>query len=107
VRRTIAREAPPATTARKASEPAQVYPAGDTGRLLPVYTTQLIMGAAINEGMAFFAAIAFMLERHPIALGTAIVLLGGLVARFPTVDRVNAWIDRQLGLLQAERQSLL
>jgi hypothetical protein len=107
VRRTIAREAPPRTTAAKASEPAQVYPAGDTGRLLPVYQTQLIMGAAINEGMAFFAAIAYMLERHPIALGTAIVLLGGLVARFPTADRVNAWLDRELSLLQAERQSVL
>jgi hypothetical protein len=106
-RRTIAREAPPATTARKASEPAQVYPAGDTGRLLPVYTTQLIMGAAIAEGMAFFAAIAYMLEHHPIALGTAIVLLGGLIARFPTADRVNAWLDRQHDLLRAERESVL
>jgi len=107
VRRTIAREAPPATTARKASEPAQVYPAGDTGRLLPVYTTQLIMGAAINEGMALFAAIAYLLERHPVALSTAIVLLGGLIARFPTADRVNAWLDRQLSQLQVERQSVL
>jgi hypothetical protein len=46
-----------------------------------------------------------MLERHPVALGTAIVLLGALIARFPTADRVGAWLDRQLGLLQAERQS--
>src|SRR4051794_801245 len=43
-RRVIAREAPPATTPRKPSRPAQVYPAGDTGRLLPVYQTQLILG---------------------------------------------------------------
>ena len=103
----IARETPPATTPRKPSEPAQVYPAGDTGRLLPLYTTQLILGAAINEGMAFFAAIAYMLERHPIALGTAIVLLGGLIARFPTADRVNAWLDQQLEQLRIERQSAL
>ena len=106
-RRTIAREVPPATTPHKPSEPALVYPAGDTGRLLPVYTTQLILGAAINEGMAFFAAIAYMLERHPVALGTAIVLLGGLIARFPTADRVNAWLDQQLEQLRIERQSPL
>ena len=106
-RRMIARETPPATTPRKPSEPAQVYPAGDTGKLLPLFTMQLILGAAINEGMAFFAAIAYMLERHPVALGTAIVLLGGLIARFPTADRVNAWLDQQLEQLQIERQSAL
>lgn len=104
-RRVIARETSPATTARKPSEPAQVHPTGDTGRLLPLYPTQMIMGAAINEGMAFFASIAYMLDRHPVALGTAIVLLGGLIVRFPTVDRVNAWLDQQLALLQVERQS--
>jgi hypothetical protein len=59
------------------------------------------------EGAAFFATIAYMLERNPIALATAIVLLGALVARFPTSDRVNAWLDRQLGLLQEERQSAI
>jgi hypothetical protein len=106
-RRVIARETPPATTPRKPSQPALVYPAGDTGRLLPVYQTQLILGAAINEGMAFFAAIAYMLERHPLALGTAVVLLGGLIVRFPTPDRVNAWLDQQLERIQVERQSVL
>ena len=32
-RRMIARETPPATTPRKPSGPAQIYPAGDTGKL--------------------------------------------------------------------------
>jgi hypothetical protein len=59
------------------------------------------------EGAAFFATIAYMLERNPLALATAIVLLGTLAARFPTSDRVNAWLDRQLGLLQEERQSAI
>jgi hypothetical protein len=103
-RRQIAKGTPPATTTRQPSQPAQVYPAGDTGKLLQIYPTQLIIGAALNEGMAFFASIAYMLEGNPIALGTAVVLLGGLVARFPTVDRVNAWLDQQLSKLQIERQ---
>ena len=64
-------------------------------------------GSVLLEGGAFFAVIASMLERNPIALVTAIVLLAHLVARFPTADRVNDWLDRQLGLLQEERQSAI
>jgi hypothetical protein len=94
---------PPAT--RDPSQPARIYPAGDTGKLAAVYQTQLIIGSALCEGMAFFATIAYMLERNPIALVTAVVLLGGLFARFPTSDRVNAWIDQQQSMLQAERQA--
>jgi hypothetical protein len=56
---------------------------------------------------AFFAGIMFMLERNPMALMTAIVLLFVLAARFPMLDRVNAWLDRQLGMLQADRQSAM
>ena len=82
-RRMIARETPPATTPRKPSEPAQIIRRAIPASSCRCFTTQLILGTAINEGMAFFAAIAYMLERHPVALGTAIVLLGGLIARFP------------------------
>jgi len=105
--RQIALAGPIATTEGVPSEPKQLYPAGYTGKLAQLYQTQLIIGAAMLEGAAFFATIAYMLERNPIALATAIVLLGALVARFPTSDRVNAWLDRQLGLLQEERQSAI
>jgi hypothetical protein len=106
-RRQIAREGPAPTTKGGPSEPKQLYPAGYTGKLAQLYQTQLIIGAAMLEGGAFFAVIAYMLERNPIALVTAIVLLGALAARFPTADRVNAWLDLQLGLLQEERQSAI
>jgi len=106
-RRQIALAGPIATTEGVPPEPKQLYPAGYTGKLAQLYQTQLIIGAAMLEGAAFFATIAYMLERNPIALATAIVLLGALVARFPTSDRVNAWLDRQLGLLQEERQSAI
>ena len=106
-RRQIALAGPIATTEGVPPEPKQLYPAGFTGKLAQLYQTQLIIGAAMLEGAAFFATIAYMLERNPIALATAIVLLGALVARFPTSDRVNAWLDRQLGLLQEERQSAI
>jgi len=106
-RRQIALAGPIATTEGVPSEPKQLYPAGYTGKLAQLYQTQLIIGAAMLEGAAFFATIAYMVERNPIALATAIVLLGALIARFPTSDRVNAWLDRQLGLLQEERQSAI
>jgi hypothetical protein len=83
---------------------AQILPAGDTGKLAFVYQTQLIIGSALCEGMAFFATIAYMLERNPLALGMALILLAGLVIRIPTRNRVNAWIDQQQSKLQMERQ---
>ncbi len=106
-RRQMALEGPTAITKGGPSEPKQLYPAGYTGKLAQLYQTQLIIGSALLEGAAFFATIAYMLERNPLALATAIVLLGTLAARFPTSDRVNAWLDRQLGLLQEERQSAI
>jgi hypothetical protein len=106
-RRQMALEGPTPTTKGGLSEPKQLYPAGYTGKLVQLYQTQLIIGAAMLEGGAFFAAVAYMVERNPLALATAIVLLGTLAARFPTSDRVNAWLDRQLGLLQEERQSAI
>jgi hypothetical protein len=106
-RRQIAKGTWTPPTSRDPSQPAQIYPAGDTGKLAVVYQTQLIIGSALCEGMAFFASIAYMLERNPIALVTAIVLIGGIIARFPTRDRVNAWLDQQQGKLQMERQAEL
>lgn len=104
-RRQMALGGPTAITEGVPSAPKQLYPAGYTGKLAQLFQTQLIIGAALLEGGAFFAAIAYMLERSPLALVMAVVLLGTLAARFPTSDRVNAWLDRQLGLLQEERQS--
>jgi hypothetical protein len=89
------------------TEAKQIYPAGDTGSLAQLYQTQLIVGAAMLEGAAFFAGIAFMLERNPIAAAVALVLLAVLAARFPTRDRVAGWLDRQLELIKEERQSIL
>jgi hypothetical protein len=89
------------------SDPAQsgkLYPAGDTGKLAIVYQTQLILGSALCEGMAFFSTIAFIVERNPLALGMAVILIAAIAVRFPTRDRVNAWIDEQQSKLQMERQ---
>lgn len=79
--------------------------ATDAGKLAVVYQVQHIIGAAMNEGVAFFAGIAYLVEKNPIALGLAVLLLGGLVVRFPTSGRVALWIDQQQQTLIQERQS--
>jgi len=94
-----AREEPPA------GKPLD--PASTTGKLVQLFQSQLIIGAALLEGAAFFAGIAYMLERSPLALATAIVLLIALAARFPTSGRVHAWFDRQRELIEEDRLSTI
>jgi hypothetical protein len=79
----------------------------DTGRLAGIYMTQLIVGAAQAEGAAFFAGVAYLLGKEPIALGAAIVMVAAILVRFPTDQRVAQWIDRQQELLLMERQAPL
>ena len=78
----------------------------DAGKLATVFSTQLIVGAALNESAAFFAGLAYLIGKDPIALGVAILLLGAIVARFPTTHRVALWITRQEEMLSLERQAV-
>ena len=59
-------------------------PSGTTFAFAALYQTSLIVGAALNEGCAFFALIAYMLERQLAILGLAVLLILGVTARFPT-----------------------
>jgi hypothetical protein len=80
-------------------------PPTDAGKLAAVYSTQLIVAAAMIEGAAFFAGVAYLVGKDPIALGVGLLLIGVLITRFPTTDRVTRWIARQEELLLAERQA--
>jgi hypothetical protein len=77
----------------------------DTGKLAFVYQIQFILGAAITEGLAFFAGVAYMLAKNPIALGLALVLVVAMAAQFPTPMRVASWIDRQQEWLIQDKQA--
>lgn len=79
----------------------------DATKLATVYQIQLIAGAALNEGAAFFAGVAYLLGSNPIALGVAIALLGLIVFRFPTPHRVALWLARQEEMLFLERQAAI
>jgi hypothetical protein len=67
------------------------------------FLSQLIIGAAINEGAAFLALAAYLIEKNPIALAMAIVLIAGVIARFPTAGRVERWIEQQQEKLRKEQ----
>jgi len=75
----------------KTSAPASVVPASPAA----AFQTSTIIGAAMDEGAAFFAGIVYLIEQNPIALVVALVLLAALVVRFPTRNRVERWIAQQ------------
>ena len=78
-------------------------PAPEAGNLLAIFQRKTIVGAAMLDGGAFFAAITYMVEGGPVSLLVAVVLWLGIAAHFPTSSRVTGWIDRQLEWLEQER----
>jgi hypothetical protein len=84
-------------------DPPVVVPPDDSGKLLMVYNTALIAGAAMLDGATYFLLIAYLLEGNLTTLIAASVLRGLLAARIPTRSRVARWVDWQLELLANER----
>lgn len=87
-------------------QPAQKMdplPASDAEKLVMVYQIKTVLGAALLEGAAFFGLVAYMLERQPAAVGVVGAMLVGLLAFFPTVGRVEGWVDVQLRKMADER----
>ncbi len=89
---------------RTESGQRQVYPASDVGRLLPLFQRQLIIATALNEGAAFFAAIAYLIEGQAVALAVAGTMVAFILARFPVLDRVQGWLEAQLERLATLRR---
>jgi hypothetical protein len=77
---------------------------GQEEALLGVYQTTTIVGAALNEGPAFLALIAYMIEGSPVALAVAGLLMGALAARFPSRAGVERWLGDQVEAIERERQ---
>jgi hypothetical protein len=104
-RQQIAQTASPSPQPGGAVVPPAVpaTPSTETGRLAALHLPSLLIGAAMIEGLAFFAAIAYWIERNPIALGLAVVLIALLIARIPSAGRVERWIERQREKLIDER----
>jgi hypothetical protein len=77
---------------------------GDAIPLAAIYQTGMIIRVALLEGTAFLAAVAYMLERQPIALILVGVLWLMIVSHIPTVSRVESWVDSELASLPQLRQ---
>jgi tellurite resistance protein TehA-like permease len=83
--------------------PALGRPLSDREKLLVVYNTRLIVGAALLESVAFYLLIAYLLEGIPWSLAGAVLFAGGIAAQFPTRPGVERWLEAQMDLLQQER----
>ena len=81
--------------------------AGDVPGLISIFQTKTIMAAALSEGPAFFAAVAYLIEGNPIDLALAALLTVCVGLRFPTRARVDHWLEGQLSRLQIERQDAM
>jgi hypothetical protein len=66
--------------------------------------TRTIVAGALLEGVAFFALISYMLEKSPLALLLAVVLIIALAMHFPTRSWADRWIEARLESMDQDRQ---
>jgi hypothetical protein len=87
-----------AKIARGEWEPPAQGPAStsDSGKLMGVRQTAVIIRMAMLEGASFFGGIAYLTQGHPVALGVMIAGLVLLMMQFPTQGRVQSWLNEQL-----------
>ncbi len=105
-RKRIVREAPPTQGDAVQDEGREAD--RDRERLIQdlaaVYRTQTIASAAVLEGAAFMLTVSYMIERSPVCVGVALALIVVLAAHLPTRAGVVRWMERQLRLIEEERQ---
>ena len=65
------------------------------GRWLGLYQTRLIFQCALMEGAAFFNLIAYIIEHRIISVLVAAALMVAIFQKFPTLGRVQRWIEKQ------------
>ena len=70
--------------------------AGDARRLALNFQTRLIIGCALLEGMVFLNLVAYMIEGQQISLIVAGVLVLIMLTQFPTLDRLERWVESEL-----------
>lgn len=68
---------------------------GDARRLAVNFQTRPIIGCALLEGIAFLNIVAHTIERQNVSLIVAGVFLLLLLSQFPTLDRLERWIESE------------
>lgn len=93
----------PDTFVVPASEELPGGPISDTGFLLGLRMTTMIIGMALFEGTSFLGSIAYLVEGRPLALAVSAAAILLLLLHFPTEGRVSEWLDRQQRILNQMR----
>ncbi len=91
-----------ATPAPKASS-ADGAVLTDVVQLCTSYASVVVIRAAVVEGAALLAALAFLVERSPLSAVVAIVLILALLAQIPTHTVMAQWLDTELRHLEQTR----
>jgi len=86
---------PEMQTAAARRRVATQQPGADAVALLGVYRSRVIVGAAMCEGGAFFAVIAYMIEGHTAILIVALLLVVLILVRWPSEERLRMWLVAQ------------
>jgi hypothetical protein len=68
----------------------------DFRRYAGLYQTLLIIRCAILEGAAFFCLVSFTIEHHIAGPIVATLLLLAILVQFPTLSRLESWIETEL-----------
>lgn len=77
---------------------------GEVAPLAAIYQTRAIIGAALCEGAAFFACVAYLIEHQRSMLIVAGVLLVLILRYVPTPSRLESWIESEMTTIQQMRQ---
>jgi uncharacterized membrane protein YqjE len=76
----------------------------EVATLVGGYQTRLIIRCALIEGAAFFAIVAFMIERQLLSLVVAGALLLALLSCFPTRSKVEDAVENERREIEQLRQ---
>jgi hypothetical protein len=75
--------------------------------LLSVFQSKTIVSAAMFEGWAFLAVIAYLIDGGPISIALAVLLALAVAAHFPTQSRVIRWVEQQLDAVEQKRRDIV
>lgn len=73
-------------------------------QLYALFAAKTILTAAMFEGAALLAGVAYMLEHQVLALGVAVVTSMCIIIQLPTQDRFGHWIENQTRRVEEARQ---
>ncbi|MBN2370505.1 MAG: hypothetical protein JXO72_08455 [Vicinamibacteria bacterium] len=65
-------------------------------RLLFVMRQWLVVRTAVLEAASLLPLVAYFIERSPISLALAVLMVGPAVAQFPTTSATRWWIGRRM-----------